>query len=43
MELKIAGKITGIDKISSKEFNVRNINSIAKEYPSFRQESKAPT
>lgn len=32
-----------IEEISASEYEAGVINTIAKEYPSFRQESKAPT
>ena len=41
--LKIDKEITRIEKVSVSEHNVSRINSIAKLYPTERQESKTPT
>jgi hypothetical protein len=43
MEIKLTAKPTKVSEISSTEFNVYYINSIAKEHRGLRQESKSPT
>ena len=43
MALKITNLIDGIQIVSQSEHDVVRINSISKNYPEERQESKAPT
>ena len=42
MEISLKGSVV-IEEITPKEYNVAQINSIAKKYPKWRQMSKAPT
>ena len=42
MEISLKGSVV-IEEITAKEYNVAQINSIAKKYPKWRQLSKAPT
>ena len=43
MHIEISSPVTTVQQITSAEYNVAQINSIADKYPDLRSKSKAPS